>query len=324
MFGYQVLLSAGQDRLFFSPSRDFAAAQAVALGQETPVPGYFFAGVDGGSIRLQYAFLYDNTDAVEALLNMYELTGRPDYLARARSNLMQVLSRLDGDFKYRWLTADGQAVYSGMAQGLLLQAVDHYLQVAPDGDEELEPARMGLAQAFLHTTGGSWGPALNSYLGWVIARRVLGLSPELPPGLPSDLEQLRQQVTTWEGWIPRVMSEQHPQYPLLSATPQAYATMSLAWLASSLPERPAVMDLFGSMHAQAQAANYSIYAAYNSLALLYAQRGSAYVDDVFADGQTAWLRALYQTPPHSSLDAVARLQTTAALLQYRARRAAAP
>ena len=267
-----------------------------------------------------YAFLYDNTDYTEALLHLYELTGRSQYLARARTNLLEIIERLDEDFRYVRRFPSSNNFYTGMAQGIILQAVDFYLRVSPQPDPAMQDALLRLSTAFTHTTEGVWNHAANSYMGQLIANRALNISPDIPARFFETLDEFHQQVESFDGRIPYVKSKSHSLYPAFKSTYQTYDTMLFARLSTMLPQPLSVMDLFAQMHTVSQEVNYSHYGSRNMYSLMWANQGVGYIDDAFAAFQENQLRSYNTRTPASNKVAIGQLQMTAAILKYYAQR----
>jgi hypothetical protein len=254
-------------------------------------------------------------DYDQALLDMYSLTHNSTYLERVRQNLVQIVDRLDPDYKYRWLLPDGDDYYAGMLQAILIADVYYYLRVAPNPDPTLQQALVNLCKAFVFTTEGTWDHVNNAYAGWLIANQVLGVSPFLPSSFTMDEATFYQQTSTYNGSIPQAqtIAQFSPSY-------QTYNGYVLTKLSALLPQPLPVMSLMPEIMSVSQQVNYSIYAARNTYALMWAHESTGYADDSFATQQEAMVRTLYAGPLTDNLSALTELMITAATAKYRADR----
>lgn len=291
--------------------------KSECVGEDEPVgelPHWHVTKVKGDSARLNYANARYNAFFARSLLRMYEATGKDRYLDRAGTQVDRLLSELDGDQWIRYRADDEGPIYIGRLNSMVLQATYDYNRLTGgDRREALER----IAEAYKHTDEGTWNHWQGSVIGVFLSARITGQELEDIGHLRKERNQLFAQVDRYQGKIPYIMSESHPDYPDFRRTYQTLSAMYFAKTAARTDFDVKVLTshVWPLVWAEAvKNANAKTYWANNSATALHLLQGTGQISDDWMIHQTE--TSTYQNSPTNLREAISKLRGASALAKY--------
>ena len=211
----------------YSLADDFKNCYRVKSGQLIPgLPGYLLHSIKEDVVVLQLSNLYDNTDLIESLLDMFETTKDSKYLELAQKILDKLATYYISDIgtvSANWMHFELKHRQSkGMPQSILMHVLYRFLQVKVDA--KLETALRLLSSTFVHTWENTNNHFTNSIMGIEITKKVLGIDPFIPNISVLFMKQLLHNIDEQGGRVPHLLKGS-PNYPMFKDSYQTYNFM---------------------------------------------------------------------------------------------------
>lgn len=286
--------------------------ETVAVGGHlTALPEYYFRGVEDGKIIIQLAWLYDNTDAAEALMQMYDATGEDRYLREADPILREAYSKVGPDGRYVLHLADQKPVYRAMSHAILMRGLDQYEKRS--GEQWAADALRRMAEAYEHSTEGTWNHWTNSFMGMLIAARFGLVDDETLARMNHNFDEFIDQIKSQKGVIPYIMNAKDERWPAHKRTYQSYDLLLLLRLVQMDDRfRQPVCEIFAAAFREAIKVNAKYYAGRNTQSAWLGQQLCGLDNQAFLDKE---MQRVVNDPVPGKIDkALQHLLTAAAYL----------
>ncbi len=311
---FEILISQDLNNIYLSESNDFENAVEVKVLEEIPgIEKWFVSRISNEEICFNYGWLYSNSWYAEALISMFLITNKQEYLDKAESLLLTISNYVDDNGKwYRYTLLDGEKKYIAMSQSILMQAI--YKFISTSQNDELEELILTLSESYSPGTEGVYNHWSNSCIGEMIRDKVLHYTQTDYDKLLEKLALLYSRIEDFNGNIPYRMDENDPLYPDFRETYQTYDTYLLALMSNHSLIDIEFNQYFNMTFNESIDINYDAYFANNTLAALNILKAYGIRNDNFIQNQHN--SVFISQSPTNVRNAVAKLQSISALLEY--------